>query len=74
MDLLNAAVNAAVVALVGLLLSVQIGADARNRRREMDQLREVLRGIRAEVAALRADLTQVALAVGAGPARGAERG
>ena len=84
MDLLNAAVSAAVVTLVGLLLSFQLRGLVRALRREMDQFRrEVredirdvrgeIRDVRTDIAAVRADLTQVALAVGARPASGRHR-
>ncbi|MGH2725227.1 MAG: hypothetical protein ACRDI0_13410 [Actinomycetota bacterium] len=81
MDLLNTVVSAAVVAVVGLLLSLQLRGEGRARRREVDllrgemgQLRGDLRELRAEVAALRTDLTRVALAVGTRPATGTEPG
>jgi hypothetical protein len=64
MEILNTAINAAVVAAVGLLLSLQARGRFREMEKRLDRLEAKLDG---SVDSLRADLLRVALAVGARP-------
>lgn len=70
--------NAALVLLVGVLLNYVISDRFRQQNKLLEirfeandkehaAIRSDLEGLRAEVASLRSDLTQVALAVGARP-------
>ena len=78
MELVGTAINAAVVAMVGLVLAwlgrgrfeaIDRGFEAQERR--IDRLEERLEhridALQASVGAMRSDLTQVALAVGVRP-------
>lgn len=67
MDLVASVINAAVVALVGLILA-WLGKgwfEAQDRR--MDRLEQRMDAFQASLDAMRSDLTQVALAVGVRP-------
>lgn len=71
MTYLPTLINALIVAGIGVLITfvtrtqiAEMKEDAREFRSEM---RSEFRDIRAEIAALRSDLTQVALAVGVQP-------
>lgn len=74
MELLGTAVNALVVAAVGLILAWMGKGrfDALERRVDgvEDRLAERIGRVEGQVDALRSDLTQVALAVGARPRAG----
>jgi hypothetical protein len=69
MDVLGSVVNAAVVAVVGLLLAWMGRGRFQALDRRMDRLEARLDargdGLQASIDGLRSDLTQVALAVGA---------
>lgn len=64
MDAPQTLTNALVVTAVGAVLAWLVTGSRRERRSEMGDLRTELR---AEIRALRSDLTQVALAVGVRP-------
>ena len=71
MDVVATAINAAVVAAVGLLLAWLVRGRFDAQERRIDRLEERLErrmdGLQASVDAMRSDLTQVASAVGVRP-------
>jgi hypothetical protein len=67
-DVLNTLVNAAVIAALGLLLSLQIRRFERENNRRFEQVDRRFEAIEARLDAMRSDLTTVALAAGVGRA------
>lgn len=67
MDYLPTVINAAVIALVGVLITFVTRTQIRDLKDEMAQIKQDIRDLRADVGSIRSDLTQVALAVGAQP-------
>ena len=67
MDLVASVNNAAVVALVGLILAWLGKGRFEAQDRRMDRLQQRMDAFQASLDAMRSDLTQVALAVGVRP-------
>jgi len=67
MDLVASVINAAVVALVGLILAWLGKGRFEAQDRRMDRLEQRMDAFQASLDAMRSDLTQVALAVGVRP-------
>jgi hypothetical protein len=67
MELASTAINAAVVAAVGLILAWVGKGQFQAVHRRIDRLEDRMDRFQASLDSLRSDLTQVALAVGARP-------
>lgn len=65
MDYVPTLINAAVIALVGVLITFVTRTQIRDLKDDLNELRQDIRELRTETASMRSDLTQVALAVGA---------
>jgi hypothetical protein len=67
MEFTSIAVNAGVVAAIGLILGWMGKSRFESLERRIDALEKRMDGFQASLDAMRSDLTQVALAVGARP-------